>query len=443
MKIKDKTKVSELQCCPPLEACENCDSIDIKYRLPFRPNVHGVVVPVEVMLHFRFERCSGELALGDLVYSTTLLPGEKVRLFTSDRNTRWSFDSETNLAYRHETTSQESYLMAGVASAMSDLTIVESGSASSSFSESAVSGGGGFGIDLGVVEIGGGVSASSYSATSMSAFARNFSRHAESSSRHVEVGIRAASSTSVGEVERRTHAEGESESHFEASSRLFSNPNRCHSLSFLFYKLNKCQTLCFELIAIERYVDDPAAPTGPVPKPVNTDAKLTVLPRAVLATNANRLELERSDRKSAEETQENRATFLGKNLFQGRLFAARSTAVPPPIDPELQKAALAAVDEELVSERLLDAETGEVSKDARLLFSWKRKTSLPTAGIIVKGCLDECNVCEPALEEEIRLELDLKRFENEKLLKQIELLEKSQEYRCCPAGEVEDETPPL
>ena len=51
--------------------------------------------------------------------------------------------------------------------------------------------------------------------------------------------------------------------------------------------------------------------------------------------------------------------------------------------------------------------------------------SLPTAGVIVKGCLDECNTCEPAARERIHLQ-------NELLRKQIELLEKSQEYRCCP-----------
>lgn len=443
MEFTDKTKVSALECCPPLQACEICDTIDIKYRLPFRPRIKGDnVVPVEVVLHFRFERCSGELTLGDLIYSTTLLPSEQVRLFTSDRNSRWSFDSETNLAYRHETTSEEAFLVAGMANAMSDLTIVENGNAISSYSESAVSGGGGAGLDLGIFEIGGSVSASSFSALSASAFARNFSSHAESSSRHVEAGIRAASSTSVGEVERRTHAEGESESHFESSSRLFSNPNRCHALMFLFYKLYKCQTLSFKLVAIERRVVDPAAPTGPVRAPVNPAGKLTVLPKSVLATNANRLDLERNARASAAETEQNEATFSRSRFFESQLQAAKSTVLVQPIAPDLQRAALAAVDEDLAAERLLDAKTGEVSEEAKELFCWKRTATLPTAGVIVKGCLDECHVCEPTLDEEIRLELDRKKLENEMLNKQIELLDKSQEYRCCPAGEVEEETTP-
>ena len=213
-------------------------------------------------------------------------------------------------------------------------------------------------------------------------------------------------------------------------------------MTFLFYKLYKCQTLSFELVAIERRVDDPAAPTGPVRTPVNPAGKLTVQPKSILATSANRLELERIARTSAAETQQSGAAFSRSGFFEGQLLAARSTVLVQPIPPNLQNAALAAVDEDLTAEGLLDAKTGEVSEEAKVRFSWKRTTTLPTAGIIVKGCLDECDVCEPTLDEEIALELERKKLENEMLKKQIELLDKSQEYRCCPAGEVEEETTP-
>ena len=442
MQIKDNTKVAAIDCCPTLKACKNCDTIDIKYRLPFRPRVDNDNVLVEVLLHFRFERCSSDLTLGDLIHTTTLLPGEKVRLFTSDRHSRWSFDSETNLAYRHETTSEESYLMAGMASSMSDLSIIENGNASSSYSESAVSGGGGAGIDLGIIEIGGSVSGSSFNASSTSAFARNFSRHAESSSRHVEAGIRAASSTSIGEVERRTHAEGESESHFEASSRLFSNPNHCHALTFLFYKLAKCQTLSFDLVAIERRVVDPAAPTGAVRSPVNPGGKLTVRPQSVLATSSKRLELERNARISAAEALEGKTPNLRGYALGDKFIMAPASISAVPIPSKLQAAALAEVDRELVAEGLIDKSSGEVSEKAIARFSWKRTTTLPTAGILVKGCLDQCNVCEPALQKEIELELERKKLKNELLKKRIELLEKAQEYRCCPSGEAEEPASP-
>jgi hypothetical protein len=60
--------------------------------------------------------------------------------------------------------------------------------------------------------------------------------------------------------------------------------------------------------------------------------------------------------------------------------------------------------------------------------------------VLVKGCLDTCDVCEPELQKQIALELEHKDLENQLLKKQIDLLEKSQEYRCCPEeSEVSDE----
>jgi hypothetical protein len=57
----------------------------------------------------------------------------------------------------------------------------------------------------------------------------------------------------------------------------------------------------------------------------------------------------------------------------------------------------------------------------------------------VRGCIDDCDICEPARKREIELDLVRKDLENQLLKKQIELLEKSQEYRCCPEGEAEED----
>ena len=106
-----------VECCPQLEPCQVCDTLNFTYRLPFRPVIAAgdqrQVVPVEVTLHYRLTRCSGPLSVGDLMYTTTLLPGEKVQLYSSDRHTRFSFDSETKLSYHSETTSEEFLLRGG------------------------------------------------------------------------------------------------------------------------------------------------------------------------------------------------------------------------------------------------------------------------------------------------------------------------------------------
>ena len=102
-------------CCPQLDPDRSCDALDFHYRLIHTATVNvdnqARRVPVEVILHARLERCPGPLALGDLVYSTTLLPGEKVRLFSADRRTRFSLDSATSVSYRHEQTSEERHFM--------------------------------------------------------------------------------------------------------------------------------------------------------------------------------------------------------------------------------------------------------------------------------------------------------------------------------------------
>jgi hypothetical protein len=78
--ITEQTPVSKVGCCPPLHPWQSCDELDVRYRIPFRPVVQTKdgeqQLLVEVTVCFRMECCSGPLILGDLLYSTTLLPGE-------------------------------------------------------------------------------------------------------------------------------------------------------------------------------------------------------------------------------------------------------------------------------------------------------------------------------------------------------------------------------
>ena len=428
-----------VECCPSLEPCAVCDVLEFPYRLPFRPVVEvgdrRQVVPVEVTLRFRLERCSGPLALGDLLYSTTLLPGEQVRLFTSDRHSRFTFDSENKLAYRNQTTSEESFFLSGMANSMSNLSVVENDNRSQTFHESAVGGGGGAGVDLGFISFGGSVSASSHDAHSTDAFSRQISQHADASSRHVESGVRAASSTQIGEVSNRTHTEGESEDHFESASRVFSNPNHCRALSFLFYRVNKCQTLKWTLVAIDRRVDDPAAPTGVTLNPAPINRRVAIIHDAVVATAKDRPDAARrvNEAIAIEQAPQQQIGAIGLRRFGAALAFDQQQVLPV----DVREAALKQVTADLMQQGLLD-DNGEVSKDAHARLDWERELSLPTPGVVVKACLDGCEACEPELERSIRLDNDRKELQNRLLARQIELLDKAQEYRCCPD---DDDTP--
>jgi len=86
---------------------------------------------------------------------------------------------------------------------------------------------------------------------------------------------------------------------------------------------------------------------------------------------------------------------------------------------------------------LLDKVGGVASKNIVTEISFDRTFSLPTAGVLVRGCLDECDICEPARQKEIELDLERKRLENEKLKREIELMDQDQQHRCCPEEEAE------
>jgi hypothetical protein len=109
----------------------------------------------------------------------------------------------------------------------------------------------------------------------------------------------------------------------------------------------------------------------------------------------------------------------------------------PAFTAALRDQAVKQVQKELKDEGLLDG-SGKVTPAAKARYSFEKQSALPTPGILVKGCLDDCDVCEPTLMKGIELDLEHKRLQNELLKKQIDLLEKSQEYRCCPAGETAD-----
>ena len=75
--------------------------------------------------------------------------------------------------------------------------------------------------------------------------------------------------------------------------------------------------------------------------------------------------------------------------------------------------------------------------------SWEREEILPTPGVLVKGCLDDCATCEPFRVQEMELDLQRKRLENEKLEREIALLDQAREYRCCPIGEADVSEQPV
>jgi hypothetical protein len=427
------TNYEDIPCCPQLDTDPVCDVLDFRRKLIFPTNVRGPndrPVRVEVTLHTRFTRCSGPLALGDIVYSTTLLPGEKVRLATTDRRSRFSFDSESKLSYRSEQVSEEQYRMTALRALMSDQNSTDSVSDKSSEQGKWDFHGDASG-SIGFFSAGAEANANgSHSGSSTRDYLGQHRAHAEASDHQSVSATRMAHSTSIGEVSTRAHQQGESEDHFESSSREFSNPNTCHAITFLFYRINKTETIRFELLSIERRVLDEAAPL-PVPaNPLRPIGHVSPIHQEVPATTKTRLEIESRGLQS--EAQYSRPSVSART-------AVLELGTQQPLEKAVRAKALAEVDAQLVDQALIDKPGGKVSKQAQEEVGYERKTSLPTAGAIVKSCLDICDVCEPEVHRKLALELDRTELENKLLARKIELLNKAQEYRCCPADEKEDE----
>jgi hypothetical protein len=423
-------------CCPDLERSDNCDVLDYHYRQLYPVTVRDRPVTVEVTIHVRLTRCSGPLTLGDLVYSNTLFPGEKVRLFTTDRRTRFTFDSSSSLSYRNEQTQEEHFYMSSMSDFMSDVSVRDSGRSSNTNKGHFDSHGGTSGF-LSTIFNGPSVDVSgNYNSSSTSEFLHELNQHVHASDHRSEMGSRAASTVSIGEVQSRSHSQGESEDHFESSSREFSNPNKCHAITFFFYRINKTQIVKFSLEAITRRVVDPAANTKVTNNPPLSRGDVSVVPSTVLATDPKRIEVETLARNSANLDQQIRRT----SDFNVAAFNAAAFAVTDvkPIPVDVRAEALKAVDQDLVKAGLLDKVGGVVSKDSVKEISFERKFHLPTAGVLVRGCIDECDICEPARKKEIELDLERKRLENERLKREIDLMDKDQQHRCCPEGEEEE-----
>ncbi len=422
-----------VSCCPDISSDRsNCNRLEFHYRLQQLVTVQNRQVTVEVVVKAVIEACRGPLRLGNLAHTTTLFPGEKVRLFTQDRRSRFSFDSESKLSYRHQQQYEEQFFMEQMSDFMSDVSLSDRTSTKSSSQGSASASGSTSGF-LETIFAGPSVSAKgSYNASSTFDFLRELNQHARASARSSEQMTHSVSAVQVGEVNQRTHVQGESEDHFESASREFSNQNKFHAVTYFFYQLNQESTVKFTIESVSRRVIDPAGETRMLRNPVQAAASdLTVIPDAVLASSERRLKVQETALASAKLASASRADRANLAL-QPLAFASIAAPAPQPIPESVRVAALRRVDDDLIKVGILDAKTREVKQETRTELSFEQTIQIPTPGLLVKGCLDECEVAEPEYKKSVELDLERKSLENELLKKQIELLANSQEYRCCP-----------
>jgi hypothetical protein len=343
---------------PNLVGKPSSDIVRREFRHLLWTNADGAPLPapVEVVVATHLERTAGQYLIGDLVYTLSLLPGEEVRLFTTDRRTQFSVDSQTKIGYHSSATFEDQMYMSAMDSFVGQLSASQwahadagtsgsfrahgeaSGAFESFFSGPEADMNGSFNTDS-FADFVGGMSARASTAHHLSATATN-----------------TASAVSVGAVGIRNTIEGKLDTHVEMNYRSFRNPSRTRAVTFYFFQIRRMHSVQFRVDSIT------------VSSPERTMWRM-----AKIAQNG-----------------------AGATTFA----AAPAAAQPANLSsyPNF-RAARAVVAQELVSKKLLvPKDTGHDMPDlVRSQTSFSHEFSLPTPGLYVRGGRDVADVADPSL----------------------------------------------
>lgn len=331
----------------------SCDVVTRTFRhlLWTRKDGSMLDAPAEVVVRTRTERTGGEYILGDLVYTLSLLPGEEVRIFTTDRRARFSVDATTKIGYQTSATFEDHMYLSSMDSFFGRLSASQwahadagtSGSFSahgetsnvfeSLFSNPDADMNGSFNVNS-FADFIGGMSAQASAAHQMSATATN-----------------TASAVSVGAIGVRQSIEGSLDTHVEMNYRHFRNPSRTRAVTFYFFQIRRMHRVRFWVESLS--VSAPERTMWRLRPPGNT---------------------------------------------------ARSPNLPPNVDSYAQyRAAHALVTQELIDKQLLVPHgSGHVMPESvRAQTTFEHEFSLPTPGLCVRGARDKGVVADPSLFREV------------------------------------------
>jgi hypothetical protein len=309
--------------------------------------------PVEVVVTTRLERTAGKYLIGDLVYTLSLLPGEEVRLFTTDRRTQFSLDSQTNIGYRTATTFEDQMYMSSMDSFFGQLSSSqwahgEAGSSGSFQAHGEASGAFESFFSGPDADMNG-----SFNTNSFADFVGGMSAQASSAHHVSATATNTASAVSVGAVGIRSNVEGKLDTHVEMNYRSFRNPSRTRAVTFYFFQIRRAHTLRFLVDSIT--VSSPERAMWRMAKAAQDSAGAAV--RAVPAQPAN--------------------------LSKYADF----------------KAAHAVVTQELANKQLIVPQgLGYATPElVRTQTSFNQEFTLPTPGLFVRGGRDAVDVADPSI----------------------------------------------
>ena len=213
-------------------------------------------------------------------------------------------------------------------------------------------------------------------------------------------------SVSMSQVNSHRVSTAETREELEVSTRRFRNDNECHTVTHYFYQIAKRQRVKVTL-------------ESRTCRPINTFAETAARQKPFQMSIANNAKLDFTpNTPGAPGIGDFRDPAQGQNADQIKL--QRATAIPYATflqEEEARKAAVAKV------EAMLADQAAE--------FEHESVSLIPTEALFVESELGTCMICEPYLVAKQAYELEHLRLENLKLQKEIDLLDKFKDYRCC------------
>jgi hypothetical protein len=235
----------------------NNDCIDVHYRFkyPATITIDGITrqVNTEVTACFLLELQQMGLSPGELIYKTTLLPGEKVRLFSLGRFSDTENSTDQN-------PSAEQYETKYYLKKMNDYLIkAKYGKTNTGIykdNEGHLSNPNNTRL---IKTIFGGPSveiSGCHSAQTINDFFVNIKKQIKSSHKYSIKALQNSNKIHIGEVQSRITSEVENMDHYESYSRMFRNLNQHQAVTYYFYQIIMKQMIRFELKSVQRRVID-------------------------------------------------------------------------------------------------------------------------------------------------------------------------------------------
>lgn len=403
-------------CTPKKWKRENvCDITFLDYRYNMRVDNQLV----EVTLRYRLERCTEDYVLSDLVHSVTLFPGEEVFLSTRTRHSTARFTDDSSVSASQVSRSSDRLWMEAFKSSATNYSESQAAfSSASSHSEySKVNAGGSAGVNFLFFSIGGGASVATgeFDSSSSEQFFSQVNQHLTSSVHQTNQVARDTMSVSLSQVNSHRVKTAEEKDELEVSTRRFKNDNHCHTVTHYFYQIAQRQRVKITL-------------ESRTTRPLNNFADTSFRVKPFVMSVAANAKLDFSaDPAGGQEGPFVKATSIAGGAGAAARVATvdqmnlqRLSAVPFATFQEDEKSRVAAV-----------AKIEAILAEQPVEYTYESVDLIPTEALYVESELGSCMVCEPELVAMHAYELERMRLENLKLQREIELLEKHKDYRCC------------